>query len=376
MANHLGTCATVFALTVSALATAPRQTSAQSADLNPMGYVRDDGLSSVVTATVGSEVLQVVLEPGGWAADSLTAGTSTDVASSPFGYLRHDGVDAVVFRATNNHLYELTFNGSEWDSWNLTSTASAPRAAGDPMAYVRGSASVVVYRGSSDNHVHELLLTSSGWTHRDLTALAGGRNTVSNPWGYVRHDGIAAVVYRSSDNHVRELYRQNGIWRHGDPSELAGSFAGGLSVSAVGNPRAYRRSDGINAIVYGCLSNFVCELAGAGASGWTLAILSGAPTNFPASIKGDPFPYVRSDGRNVVYYRGSDDHIHELALEPSGWAAYDVTAATSGRIAYSQPFAYRRSDGYDAIVHRMSLGRVHELAYKNGAWVAGIPYAP
>ena len=65
--------------------------------------------------------------------------------------------------------------------------------------------------------------------------------------------------------------------------------------------------------------------------GWHVADLTqltGAPLPYPPDLddRGNPAPYVRSDGINAVVYTGDDNHIYELRLERDGWHAADLSA--------------------------------------------------
>ena len=83
-----------------------------------------------------------------------------------------------------------------------------------------------MYRGS-DNHIHELFLFNGGsaWGTGDLTAAAGATPTAGDPAAYVRSDGVNAVVYRGSDNHIHELFLLNGgsAWGTGDLTAATGA---------------------------------------------------------------------------------------------------------------------------------------------------------
>jgi hypothetical protein len=113
------------------------------------------------------------------------------------------------------------------------------------------------------------------------------------------------------------------------------------SLAAGADLSGYRRSDGINSVVYRDPSNQIYELY-LDTSGWhsaNLSWLAGAP-----SAAGAPFGFVRSDGVNAVVYRGVDSHIYELHLS-TAWTVVDLSARTGAPPAAFDPVGYVRSDG-------------------------------
>ena len=127
---------------------------------------------------------------------------------------------------------------------------------------------------------------------------------------YRRSDGVNCVVYRASDNHIDEMCLIGGVWRVYDPSVIRGA------TPAVGAPAVYIRWDNLNIAVYRGSDNHFHELATPGGSIWETADLSalgGAPL-----AAGDPAAYRRSDVVTAVVYRGFDQDIHELDLLDGG----------------------------------------------------------
>ena len=145
--------------------------------------------------------------------------------------------------------------------------------------------------------------------------------------------------------------------------------ANGLAPDVIG----YVRSDGRNAVIYRSSNDLVIEILSE-SGGWVVNSLlhfAGAQVGVE---KGSPFPYRRSDGCNTVIYIGNDNHIHELANCGGGWGDYDLSAYTGDTTApSSDPWAYRRSDGWNSIVYVATDGKMHELAFHSSfGWGAFI----
>jgi hypothetical protein len=286
-------------------------------------------------------------------------------------YVRSDNVNAVVYRGIDAHIHELALpRGGKWLHSDLTAPpVAAPAAFGYPFGYVRSDqVNAVVYPFSwseTDNHIQELALPLGGtaWQHSDLTPVAFPAALLANPFGYVRSDQVNAVVYRGTGSHIQELALPLGgaKWLPSDLTKLSSA------PGAAGDPFGYVRSDQVNAVVYRGTDNHIHELAlPRGGTKWLpsdLTKLSSAP-----AAAGDPFGYVRSDQVNAVVYRGTDNHIHELALPRGGtkWLPSDLTALSKSPAAAGDPFGYVRSDQVNAVVYRGTDNDIHEIALPRG----------
>lgn len=190
-------------------------------------------------------------------------------------------------------------------------------------------------------------------------ASSGNSNTIV---GYVRSDGYNSVLRSASNGHIHEIYS--------DASGLSvGDISNNNPPAPAGKLSAYRRADGINAVVYRSAQNRIIEIALV--DGWDWADLTswGGLT-----AAGDPVGYVRDDGVSAVVFRSANGHINELRLGTKGWLPTDLTEASgAGVISSSDPSAYVRSDGYSSVVFRSGT-QIWEL-YKahGGTWNAGSP---
>ena len=210
----------------------------------------------------------------------------------------------------------------------------AIKAIDDPAAYVTPADGIprIVYTGRDDGHIHELSLQGF-WSQADLSYLASQDCRVhcdtklpiggGHLFPYVSNDNIPRVVYRGTDEHIHELYLHDG-WFQGDLFQ---------DVINGGNPA-------------------------------------------PVSAASDPFPYTTKDGITArVVYRGNDNDIHELYLQPRGWFQADLSLLASQHCDCSpappgvwNPFAYVTSaDNIPRVVYTGQDGHIHEL-YLHDGW--------
>jgi hypothetical protein len=305
----------------------------------PMAYRRSDGVSMVVYRGADNYIHSLYLElvrQGNswqevwhWANLSAITGSPT-AASDPYGYVRSDGISTVVYTGSDGHIHDLRLEGS-WIWADLTAIAGAPTAAGRPIAYVRGDGiNAIVY--TSGVNIHELRL-DNGWEVADLTLLSGAPVPMSELTAYVRSDGISTINYTGYDGHIYEL-RLDGGWICADLTDISG--APGTSYTPFG----YVRSDGINAIVYagaGMNAGRIYELRLD--NGWQYYELTSVPN---AVLGYSPVGYVRADGISAVVYLGTDWHIQDIRLE-TVWQWVDLTYLAGAPDAGSRPWPYNRS---------------------------------
>jgi hypothetical protein len=317
----------------------------------PIGFQRSDGVSMAIYRGEDNHIhaiyLALVLQGNTWQevwhwADLTAITGSPDAASDPYGYVRSDGISTVVYVGTDSHIHDLRLETS-WIWADLTLIAGAPSAAAKTriVAYVRGDGiNTIVFRALSDGHICELRL-DNGWKWADLSALSGLPIPTIIPWeyvrlsAYVRSDGISTINYTSADGHIYDIRLEN-TWIGADLTAISG---GPIPAS---EPVGYVRSDGINAIVYSSwdlVSYHIYELRLD--SGWQYYEL----TSVPGAVQGVvPVGYVRADGISSVVYFGLDKHIHEIRLENDGWHWADLTSLSAAPVASGyRPSPYNRS---------------------------------
>lgn len=308
----------------------------------PMAYRRSDGVSMVIYRGADDHIHSLYLEllrQGNnwqevwkWADLSAITGSPT-AASDPYGYVRSDGISTVVYTGSDGHIHDLRLE-TGWVWADLTAIAGAPTASGSrPIAYVRGDGiNTVVYEAASDGHICELRL-DDGWKWADLTALSSAPLPMSGLSAFVRSDGISTINYTGYDGHIHDI-RLETDWIWADLTAISGA------PGTMYRPFGYVRSDSINAIVYaaaGTNAGRIYELRLD--NGWQYYEL----TSVPNAVRGyRPVGYVRADGISTVVYLGTDWHIQDIRLETT-WQWVDLTYLAGAPAAGGPPWPYNRS---------------------------------
>jgi hypothetical protein len=327
----------------------------------PMAFVRSDGVPMVIFRGKDYHVIAIYMELPSlgnnwqqmWQWADLTAITGSHLADSePFGYVRNDGISTVVYIGIDGHVHDLRLEGS-WIWADLTNISGAPNATGRAIAYVRGDGvNTVIYPGPKC-HVYELRLENT-WKWADLTNLTGSPETTCYEISaYVRSEGISTINYRGTDAHIHDIRYENNNWIWSDLTTISGA-PGIEDIRDL--PYGYVRADGINAIVYntGDFTDpgriFELRLD----KGWQYFEL----TSIPNAIRGDyPVGYVRADGISAVVYMGKENHIQEIRLEEEGWIWADLTALIGAPAAIGHPWPYNRSVFISYIYLPLVVGR-------------------
>jgi hypothetical protein len=319
-----------------------------AAGAQPMAFRRSDGLSMIIylgaDLNIHALYLELVRQPARvywlevWHHANLTVITTSPQASSdPFGYVRSDGISTVVYCGTDAEIHDLRLE-SVWIHANLTDITSAPQCASNPVAYVRGDGiNTIVYvanisGGPTGRHIIELRL-DNGWKWADLTDISGAPNPLGDISAYVRSDGISTIVYGRDNGHIIEL-RLDNTWKWADLTYIGGGPGTGQT------PRGFVRLDGINAINFesappdgGLIYQLYLD------NGWHSYEL----TSVPNAVQGySPIGYVRADGISaVVYIGGPVPHVQEIRLQTE-WRWADLTYIGGGENAYAL-WPYNRS---------------------------------
>ena len=308
----------------------------------PQPYVRSDNVSSVVYAGADGHIYEIYLWGGTWYYGDLTAISGAPLGADPHPYVRADQINSIVYVGQNQHIYEIYLYGG-WHWGDLTAVSGAPPIFNGLHPYVSSNKISSVLYVAGDGHsgslhqIYEIYLGRRGWSYANLTALAGAPDANAVPFvtphPFVRSDGVDSIVYPRGAQAgwpIFELYPQAGAWHYDNLSDLSQAPLGNWNL----NP--YVRSDGISAVVY---SGGTVALGGDGHlrelfydfGGWhfdDLTDQAGAPL---VDTNYDPHPYVRADGLNAVLY-WSSGHVIELYWSPAytSWQYEDLTAQAGG----------------------------------------------
>ena len=180
-------------------------------------------------------------------------------------------------------------------------------------------------------------------------------------------DNSQHVVYVDDHNHALELSYVPGLqgWSahdltaetHSTPAARTSAMASYQDLAGGG-----RHVDFVDA--QGHVRELYC---GPGAAGWSSFDLT-AETNAPTAVVGGGLDsYPGPDGSQHVNFLDADGHVHELYFNPAtqNWACFDLTAQTSGSIAFpfSRLSGYWAADSTQHIYYSDLAGGVHELYF-------------
>jgi hypothetical protein len=311
----------------------------------------------------------------------------TSIVGTPSGYARPDNLDVVVALGSDRRLYEYT-HGSVAD---LTGAAGGPLSAGDPFGYKRSDNHAIVVHRGLDGAIYELSLFDR-WAANSLSGYVTNKGYAVPPaagdpiaFSYGPNGGDS-VLFRATNGHIYAFHYIFGDWIGQDLNAAAGAPA---AADAVGEPSAYQRTDGLRSIVYRAGNGHIYAFHQSGFLGWAwtdLTVSGAAPL-----AASDPTAMNRPDAisgqRNSVVYRGTNNHIYELAVaNPSwGWGWTDLSANAGNGLTYlaaGKPMAHVRNDGLPTIMYRARIDvpygsttvtttyRLVEMSLSGSAWTA------
>ena len=335
-----------------------------SGQSGPWGYVRSDGINSVVSLDNNGHVIEHYLLADGWHVGDLSAQAGAPRADwRAVPYVRADKINAVVYsNLTTGHIYELSLSAAGWHYSDLTANAAAPPGH-EPVPHVRSDGiSSVVFLGIQDEHVYEMYLLSDGWHCGDLTAQTGAPLAWGVPTPYVRSDGTNSIVYIDVNSKIWELYLSNGTWKAGCLTAIA--YAPLASGGQPLNP--YVRSDGISSVIYQDGNKDIVELY-LFYGNWIYDNLT-SQANLPRQLYSEINPYVRSDRTNSIVLRGADNHIYELYLQGS-WHWADLTSNSGAPTLFQGGHPYVRSNKINSIVFLDNSGHIDDIFLGPSGWL-------
>jgi hypothetical protein len=280
------------------------------------------------------------------------------LSGTPWGYTRPDNKDVVVAVSADKHVREYTVQGDHTvSSGDLTWWTGAPLAAGDAVGYARHDQhAAVLYRGT-DSAIYEMSLYNNSWYVNSLSMVVASATgnvppAASDPV-VINMDASSVNVFRATSGHLYGFVFFNGVWGGADIHA-----ASGATVNAVGDPAIYKRSDGRAAVVYRGTDNHIYEIAEVLFNWWAAPVDITAAANAPAAA-GDPAAYFRPDGWNCIVYRTADGRILEIATQdPTSTtrAGYlDLTNNAGALLAAGDPTVGVRSDGVPIVTYRAKV---------------------
>jgi len=346
------------------------------------GYTRSDGVHAVVFRKPNNpHLFELAGLPG-------TQRTLTDMGGvsgrAPWGYQRTDGANVTMYAADNGDIHEVGRNANGVfidNNWTTLSFVQAPATfptnSGsdcDVIGIARPDGkNMVVYR---DANAHLIEVVSNfpaypPWIVNDLTQAGYAHAVAENPFPFIRADGHPAIVYvrGNEDRHIYEVV-DNGPGASPPFTETDLHQASGETLPSTSGPWAYKRHDGLNAVVFASHDARLHELTwGASCSSTGQTFCAGViPAVASASLFDRPSGYVRADGRSAVVYQGSGS-VHEATLIwNSPWV--DNVLPTAGWDPFRAPFAFSAPGGRSYVLfsgHNNQDSKGVELSLNTGS---------
>src|SRR5579884_3198821 len=249
------------------------------------------------------------------------------------GYAWPDGRTqqiAYVSRMSNGHIHELVMR--EDHPWNYADLMAQPTGApsSDGMTLVgyawrAGGTKQVIYTGL-DAHIHELAAGVTGmWRYTNVTESTGAPLAEGGVLGGYTWEGQKTkhIVYMSGDGHIHQLTRGlEGTWQHTDLTQITDAqLAEGTALTGYAWETGKTQH-----VVYTGNNGNVYELSAGLDNTWRAADLTrmtSAPLASGPALTGYSW---ETGGTGQVVYVGTDQHVHELAMDTSGhWSHTDLT---------------------------------------------------
>jgi hypothetical protein len=232
---------------------------------------------------------------------------------------------------------------------------------------IEGDKSEHIFFKNHDGDIVELYTKqgdNAGWRRADLTMETGAPKAASGPDAYYWGDTKTShVFYRGSDDGIHELYRgADGRWAHNDLTRTPNV------PKAAGEPAGYtEEGNKTQHVIFRTAEGDLCELSSkyGEAAGWKARDLT-KETNAPKAAGSPDAFYWRFTKSQHVVYRGTDDGIHELFLDPSGnWKHTDLTAGGKAPKAAGDPKAYVEDRNItEHVCYRTAEGDIVQLYAK------------
>jgi hypothetical protein len=232
---------------------------------------------------------------------------------------------------------------------------------------IEGEKTEHVFYRNHDGAIIELFTKQGdprGWQSNDLTTLGGGPKAASGPDAYYWADTKTVhVAYRGTDDGIHELYRKaDGTWGRNDLTKATQAPKG------AGEPAGYaEEGNKTQHVIFRSAEGDIIELYSkyGETNGWKMRDLAkeaGAPK---AAGSPDAFFWRGTQSQHVLY-RGTDDNIHELFLEPNGkWAHSNLTEGNKAPKAAGDPTGYvEEKNNTEHVVYRTADGNLVQLYAK------------
>lgn len=161
---------------------------------------------------------------------------------------------------------------------------------------------------------------------------------------------IVNVFYRTANGHIQQVYRA-GTWQTGDVTQWTNA------PLATGSPTSHDHKGVLHVYYASPGTGNIQQLLWTPSQGWRHAQMS---INVPAA--GNPASVGIQDYTHV-FYRGSDDHLHQLFHDGVQFTPVDLTATYGAPLIASDPAVYTMANSVH-IAYRAPNNHLIHLAWE------------
>jgi len=239
---------------------------------------------------------------------------------------------------SDHHVHDLEWNDTgKWSNFDLTSfSGGVPVASGGALTSFLDTIwpdRLILYVGS-DQNVHDLVWSNNGaWHNFDLTAFTGGVPVASGGALTSFLDTIwpdRLILYVGSDQHVHDLeWSNNGAWHNFDLTALTG----GVPVASGGALTSFLDTIWPDRLIFYVGSDqHVHDLEWSNNGAWHNFDLTALTGGVPVASGGALTSFLDTIWPDrLIFYVGSDQHVHDLEWNNNGaWHNFDLTALSGG----------------------------------------------
>ena len=318
-------------------------------------------LSLAALPAFGQQIHQLSYDGSTWSDQNLNGALAQQWAISAFFTTPNDQRHVFYGSVSSADLHQLFYNGSNWadEEFKQTSTNTYAGISG----FSEGNYQYVFYQGD-DFDVHQLLYNNVGWVDTDVTNAA--------PGAYVCYPGSNLVAFTTSpalhvyytddetNSHVHQLFATNGTnWQDQDLTVMTGAPAAnpayGMAGFNVGN---------FQYVFYLAASNNHIHQLFYNNTGWTDEDLTAlTKTRATAAFSNlSAFVIPGTTKMRVYFVATGTRHIIQLSSTGNGkWTQADLTTKAKGSLPDEQILAYPSTSGGTVNVYYVAGHNVNRI---------------
>jgi hypothetical protein len=260
----------------------------------------------------------------------------------------------VYYKGDDDLIHRMYWSNNQWNYQAITPWGGwgSVRVAG--WLSMDNGLNKIFFKGT-DGNLYNLMLYA-GTYPAVATSLLSGISSVANLKSDLQYR-TDDCVYIGTDNKIHRVYWANNTWNYQAINPLGGwgnvTAAGGLTLAAgLASQNIFFRSS------TGALYNlFTFSHNGT----WGLAQI----TTNNATIAGNG-DMVFEDSQVRLYYRGTDNNIHNVSWTASTNWVYDAMTSANGQVPVANSLAKNPLE--DRVFFKGNDGRVYAIYILNGQW--------